>query len=316
MATSSELSELTARRRAAAAARAAQKAQPVAEQNPDPIDVSGGPIDTSDSPSARTIRTEAGKSETQIAKFRTDIDLSRQITKSDLVMPKLKISQAMSKVNTEFASSGGSSGVAQGNWYVSTSGRNLGKVVYIVPVDFYKSRSMFASGKGVICRSFDMLHGEGDPGILCEGTQEEIDDLPADDRGCPLRLWDRDKEAGTNTPPPCGINFNYPILLLDPDNLSEGRSIAAVLTLRSTAAKVAKTLNTIATEGMMSDPIWYEAIIKLSLETKSNAKGTFFVPTVAYEGETSGATLAKATDFAKSINAQAMRRSLEQDDTE
>jgi hypothetical protein len=144
-----------------------------------------------------------------------------------------------------------------------------------------------------------------------------MDSLPEKDRGCPLRLWDRDKETGVNTPPSCGISYNYPVLILDPNDMQEGKATPAVLSLRSTASKVAKDINTIVTDGIMTEPVWHEVILRLSLEKRTNSKGTFYVPAVAYHDMTDGSVEKQAATMAASIRGSALlRRSIENDDTE
>jgi hypothetical protein len=53
-------------------------------------------------------------------------DLTRKIDQSDLVMPKLRISQAMSKVNAQFSETRGKSGVGMGAWYNTNDSKDLG----------------------------------------------------------------------------------------------------------------------------------------------------------------------------------------------
>jgi hypothetical protein len=312
-----QLSDLANRRRAASEARKRQTAappptieEPVIEENP-------APVETDPTPNGSGM-TRAERAEKRKAMALPRRDLSRELDQRDMVMPKLKISQAMSAVNTAHATSGGSTGVQQGNWYVSTSGKNLGKTVYIVPIDMRKSRSLFVTGHGVMCRSFDMVQGEGDPGGLCEGTEEQMYERTEKDRGCPLRLWQRDEETGRNIPPKCGVSYNYPVLILDPEDMQGGRTQPALLSLRSTAAATAKQINTIVTEGNLADPVWHEVILKLTVEPKSNTRGTFFVPTVEYVDATEegSPTDQQAQKMAKSITQSVMRASIERDDTE
>lgn len=204
------------------------------------------------------------------------VDLTRQIDASDLIIPKLKLSQAMSKSNTIFATSRGAEGVGMGNWYVTSQNKNLGGTVFFVPIDMRKSRSYFVAGQGLMCRSFDMLNGEGDPGGSCQGSMEEMLTMPAEKRGCPLRLWN-DK-----TPPKCGQTYNFPgFVMADNDGEPDLKSMTqVVLQLRSTATQAAKAINTfVMSEGA---GIWQAVILELGVESKTNTRGTFFVPTVDF----------------------------------
>lgn len=317
-----ELNDLVARRKAAQAAKARQAAaptEPLIEETPAPLVPDEDPVIAAAHRAATTAAaTMAATAAAGGTLARSRRDLSREIDRADVIMPRLKISQAMSAVNTAYATSKGASGVGQGNWYISTTQKNLGDTIYIVPVDMQKSRSMFVTGKGLMCRSFDLLQGEGDPGILCEGTDEEQDTLPSNARGCPLRLWERNPETGTNVPPKCGINYNYPVLILDPDDMENGPTTPAILTFRSTASGAAKLLNSIVTEGVLTDPVWHEVILKLSLQAKNNSKGTFFVPVVEYHNDTTpGSPVAlRAEALAASQTKSTIRAALERDDTD
>jgi hypothetical protein len=229
MAEKTELNSLVERRRKAAEARKAAAAAPVEAASV--IDLTPNADEAlieerrkaqaAASSEIASATTEAAASNSR-AVARPVHDLSRELSTNDVIMPKLKLSQAMSKVNTDDV-------VRQGNWYVSTTNENLQQDVYIVPVDMQMSYSKFEPGVGVVCRSFDLLHGEGDPGILCEGTEEERATKPPHERGCPFRLWGKDEATGKSIPPKCGKNYNYPVMILDPDDLENGKPTLALL---------------------------------------------------------------------------------------
>lgn len=234
------------------------------------------------------------------------VDLTRELDASDLIMPKLKICQAMSKVSR--------SGIPQGNYYHSTLNEDLGNTVRIIPVDMRKSRSLFKTGIGIVCRSFDLLQGEGDPGILCEGTPEERATLPAKSRGCPLRMWgDKVPETGRSSPPPCSINYNFPVLILDKDDPENGPTKRGIITFRGTGTQIAKAINSMITE---QDLYWNEAVLELGTEEKANWKGTFFVPTVKFIGNSSGMAAEKAKRFGATLTAGSVRASVEAYDSD
>jgi hypothetical protein len=205
-------------------------------------------------------------------------DLSRKLDAGDFLIPKLRLSQAMSKANTLASTSRGSQGVPQGNWYVSTkSSENLGETVYFIPVDLRKSRSFFVTGSGLMCRSFDMLNGEGDPGGACEGSLNERLTLPATERGCPLRLWN-DK-----TPPKCGETYNIAGLMISESQIEDAKTakpMQVMLQLRSTGAQCGKAIITMmANEGQ---GVWHNLVVELGVEVKTNTRGTFFIPTAEF----------------------------------
>ena len=298
--------ELIRKRREARAVEAAKKAA-AAKPTESPVDDADDTDSAKEAPKRIQSLSRAREGATGAIANRPQVDLTRQIDATDMVMPKLKLSQAMSKVNSEDI-------VRQGNWYHSVSNRNFGKTVYFVPVDMRKSRSYFVQGQGVLCRSFDLLKGEGDPGMLCEGEEvERYDGTPASERGCPLRLWERDPDKGINRPPACGITYNYPgLIVLDPDD-PDSKTMRVLLQLRSTATKTAKTINTLMTEGDLG---WGELILELGVQQTSNTKGTFFSPTAEAHAETEGTVRKKAMLMAQSINPDMIRRSIENDDTD
>lgn len=231
-------------------------------------------------------------------------DPTRTLTQRDLVMARLKVSQAMSKVNQDDI-------VRMGNWYHTISQENLGQTVIVVPIDMRMSRSYFVDGQGVLCRSFDMVQGEGTPGLQCDGTEEERYTAKESERGCPLRLWKRTE--GKNIKPPCGISYNYPVLLLDPDDLAEGPTRRAMLSLRGSASKTARMLNTLVTDGdRLGDLHWYEAVFELSLDTETNSRGQrYFVPTIRYLGRAEGSVAERARAFFGQWNPESVRATYE-----
>lgn len=235
-------------------------------------------------------------------------DASRNIDRNDLIMPKLMISQALSEVNVTNI-------VQMGNWYNTIRKNSLGKTVYVVPVDMRKSRSVYKQGAGVICRSFDLVQGEGDPGILCEGTPREMKTLRESDRGCELRLWETDEKTGRRIPPQCQLAYNFPVLLIaDPKDLENTKVRRAMLTFRKTASKAATNIISIVQDD--DEPVWFNHIFKLTLELKKfDNGGSAYIPTVAYAGETNERIRERAKLFAAIVSDQFIRANLETDDT-
>lgn len=208
-------------------------------------------------------------------------NLSTQVTNADLVMPKLMLSQGTSDVNKAFRRTNGEQGVQEGNWYVTLTGRNLGDTVHFVPVHMYRQRSYYVTGEGVQCRSRDMLQGEGNPGILCEGTREERELYDERERGCELRLWNG------KTAPQCGVTFFFPgYVILDLDKPEGKNLVYAELQMRGTHISRARQLITLVQSE--ADQIWRNAIIELGIEEQSNPKGTWYTPTVSFFDTTEG----------------------------
>lgn len=240
-------------------------------------------------------------------------DLTRKIDVGDLIIPKLRLTQAMSKTNMLYQTTRGKEGVQQGNWCHSVTGENLGETVYFIPVDMRKSRALFIQGSGLTCRSFDLLNGEGDPGGACEGSYEERMTMPADRRGCPLRLWN------DNQPPKCGVTYNFPGLVIretEIDDPSKAKPIQAILQLRSASTSAAKAINTfMVNEG---GGVWHNLILELGVEVKTNTRGTFYVPTVDFYDTTDAEgferILRRASSMARQMGNTNLRSSIESDD--
>ena len=266
---------LAERRKAAAAkARATKAAAPQEMPNTTPtIDVDPENISTA----SRNIASQAIASESD-AQGRSValpmVDYTRQIDQSDLIMPRLMLSQAMSKVNTDDI-------VRQGNWYHTGANENLGKEVLIVPMDQRKSRSRMDKDSGqVVCRSTDMVQGVGDPGILCEGTEEERYSLPAEQRGCEFRHWKR--VEGRNIPPECPIAYNFPVLIVSDRDPEVATFRRAILTLRGTGSPAGQAIISAAYDQELP---YHQLLFKLGVAAKTNARGqTFFTPSVELLG--------------------------------
>jgi hypothetical protein len=163
-----------------------------------------------------------------------------------------------------------------------------------------------------MCRSFDLLNGEGDPGGSCQGSMEEMLTVPAENRGCPLRLWN-DK-----TPPKCGMTYNFVGLIIRESEIedpSKAKPLRGVLQLRSASTGVAKQINTyMVNEGQ---GIWHNLVLELGVEVKTNPRGTFYVPTVDFydttDAEGFGRMARQAASMARSMGNMNLRSSLEDD---
>jgi hypothetical protein len=231
------------------------------------------------------------------------IDKSREITSRDVIIPRLMIAQSMSKVVQEGI-------VPLGHWYHNSRNRDLGTAVTAILVDCQKTRSYFVTGAGVMCRSFDFVQGEGNPGVLCDGTLQEQNTLATKDRGCSLRLWGEKTSTNPSGAPACGENYNFTVIILeDPDDL-DTKILRAVLTLRKTGIPAAKKLITMKVE---EDYKWTDMVVRIKLGSKTNTRGTFQVPEAEWFAEASGFPKAheRAVRMARSVNPAMLRATLE-----
>ena len=233
------------------------------------------------------------------------IDKSREITERDVTIPRLQIAQSMSKVVQDGI-------VPLGSWYHTGRNRDLGKEVSIIPADMQKTRSYFVQGAGVMCRSFDFVTGEGTPGGLCEGTVEEQSTLGGA-AGCPLRHWgERDPKTNRSSPPPCGENYNFAVIVIEDPTDPDSRLLRGILTFRKTGIAAAKNIITMKVE---EDYDWWDMVIKVRLTEKTNSLGRFQVPEVEFEAESTKypAARARAIKLSRVVNSALVRATLEAD---
>lgn len=92
--------------------------------------------------------------------------------------------------------------VPAGHFALNTTGEDLGDSIHVVVLGVIRSRARLRpfneQGRGknsILCRSFDALHGKGDPGGDCEN--------------CPFAGWQEGESA-----PQCTFSLNYFVLPL------------------------------------------------------------------------------------------------------
>jgi hypothetical protein len=216
------------------------------------------------------------------------LDLSRTLTVKDFKLPRLKLLQAMSKECKREDNA-----LPHGTWYLEGNRDTLGKEAVVIPLFQYMNRSMMVPGQGPVCRSYDMIQGQGDPGILC-----------AD---CSFKDWPKERGKGG---PPCNEYYNYPVLVVIPDDDPQ----LGLMTLGRTSTDAAKMLNSFWANSVGNS--WYTAMYRLGRELENKPKGSYYVATVTREGKTKGELLERAEQMVQTIDATAVRRAIEQDPTE
>jgi hypothetical protein len=234
------------------------------------------------------------------------VDKSREITSRDVIIPRLMIAQSMSKVVQEGI-------VPLGHWYHNSRNRDLGTSVTAILVDCQKTRSYYVTGAGLLCRSFDFVQGEGNPGVRCDGTVHEQSTLATKDRGCPLRLgWTDAHKTPTNPSgaPLCGENYNFTVIILEDPEDPDTKILRAVMTLRKTGIPAAKKLITMKVE---EDYEWTDMAVRIKLVSKTNTRGTFQVPEAEWADDASAYPKAqeRAVRMARSVNPTMLRATLE-----
>jgi hypothetical protein len=200
-------------------------------------------------------------------------DRSEDMEESDLVYPRLKLSQKMSKhVDDGLA--------APGDWFATIENENLGAVVELVPLSLKKNMAYLISGEGLICRSSDLIFGQGTPGD--ENRQRGVTCTQVEGREqCPLSLWPKDKSKGG---PPCKLAYHYVVLARKYG--TEDPFITAILTLTGTSSSAAKQLNAMKMQ-RRGKGNWFEDTYKLSSDRRTGNKGTYNVAKIERIGNTS-----------------------------
>lgn len=208
-----------------------------------------------------------------------------QLDAGDLVLPRIKIVQSMSAEATDDPAR-----AQVGEFFDTLRNRALGTTLRFVPLLPFKQRvflvrdekraaidaelvaaglEALSSGDGLKCRSYDMIHGQGDPGIECEA--------------CPLSKW-----GDGNTPPRCSETYNVAAM----DELGE----MIVLSFAKSSAKAGKRLFSMLR--MQPGQPW-SSILEATTRKEKNDLGVFFVPDVRATGEaTPTELLAQAVKWA------------------
>lgn len=202
----------------------------------------------------------------------------------DFVPPRVKIAQQMSQeVADKIATAG--------DFFNTLTRETYGSKITFVPILNFMQRVFITrlgerkdradnlllaageealpEGDGLMCRSLDMVHGIGDPGILCAQ--------------CPLSQWE-----GRTVAPLCSETYNLAALTERGDVIFLGFS--------RSSAKVGKRVNSIlrlqsgAPSGRNHpwDRLWEATTLQ-----DKNDKGVFFVPDVRQTSDTTPPELAK-----------------------
>lgn len=187
-----------------------------------------------------------------------------QLRPQDLVIPRVKVAQAISREVADKQAEAGD--------FVNTlTGESYGPTLDILPILPFMQRVLLvrkerrdaiedALGEkigeqdGLLCRSFDMIHGIGVPGLLCETE-------------CPLSQWRTDD--GVNKPPLCTETYN----------VAAATTIGelVVIGMSKSGAKTGKRLFSVIRMSSPGAAPWTR-IISLKTRAERNDQGNFFVP--------------------------------------
>jgi hypothetical protein len=206
-----------------------------------------------------------------------------QLDAGDFVPPRVKVCQQMSQ---EVADK-----VAEpGDIFNTLTRENYGPSLKFIPIQPFKQRiflvreekraiieaatGISVEGRGLACRSYDMVIGTGSPGGLCAE--------------CPLGVWN-DRQ-----PPFCTETYNLASLT----ELGE----LVFLGFQKSSAKVGKNLFSMIRLTMQAP--WSRVYSMQTRQTK-NALGNFYIPSVTREADVPAPELLKiAVGWARQLSGQ------------
>lgn len=181
----------------------------------------------------------------------------------DLILPRIKVVQQMSQETADKKAE-------PGDFYNTLTGERYGPELTFIPILPFKQRVLLvrnekrpkieealgtdlSDGDGLKCRSYDMVTGVGEPGILCAE--------------CPLSMWNG------NIPPLCTETYNVAALSGDGDLI--------ILSMSKSGAKTGKRLFSML---RLANGAPWKKVYKASTTLQRNELGNFYVPDVAVQG--------------------------------
>lgn len=185
---------------------------------------------------------------------------STELDAGDFIPPRIKVVQMMSHEAVEKLA-------AAGELVNTLTGENYGEAMRFVPIQPSKQRVFLmrkeraeavadklghaVEADGLACRSFNMIHGQGEPGGLCSA--------------CPLANWD-----GPN-PPLCSEVYNVAA--------ADESGALVILSFSKSSAKAGKQLFSAMALGSAQP---WSRVWTLTTALKRNDQGSFYqlVPTM------------------------------------
>lgn len=209
-----------------------------------------------------------------------------ELDSGDLILPRVKVVQQMSDEAQDDRAKAG-------DFFNTLTGENYGTALRFVALQAFKQRVMLvrderrpainaelveaglaelSEGNGLKCRSFDMSHGQGEPGIACDD--------------CPLSKWHEG-----NQPPYCSETYNVAAM--------DETGALIILSFSKSSARVGKQLFSML---RLRPGMPWQVVYEAKTRQEKNDKGTFYVPTVVSTGEAPATELlTQARDWATKI---------------
>lgn len=200
------------------------------------------------------------------------------IDAGDVALPRVVLTQGLST-----AVSAGDAPV--GVFYNNLTDKVVGKAFDFVPIVAFRNRVRLVLGAGLVCRSLDMVQGQGNPGIACDD--------------CALKDWPNDD---TGKGPACGVSHNWFGLIVGAPHWEGSGKKQETLTVepleepqiaivqwRSMATKTAKKWRGLHLNASLTKPNsqWWDRVYRVGCKQETNDKGTYYVPTITLVGPSS-----------------------------
>lgn len=183
----------------------------------------------------------------------------------DLVMPRVKILQQMSQETSDKKGD-------EGDFFNTLTGESYGPALRIQPILPFMQRVLLvrnerreaieealgvelSEGNGLKCRSYDMVQGQGEPGIVCDQ--------------CPLSKW---REG--NQPPLCTETYNVAAV----NDIGE----LIIISMAKSGAKTGKRL--FSAIRLSSENAW-SRFFNMTTRKEKNDQGNFYVPDFTIDKE-------------------------------
>jgi hypothetical protein len=203
----------------------------------------------------------------------------------DFIPPRVKIIQAMSAEKDPK----GTPVINEGDWYNTLTGECYGPSLRFLPILPFKQRIFLAradkgrdraeellgttlsEGDGLKCRSYDMIQGQGEPGILCEA--------------CPLSRWEG------QTPPPCSETYNV-----------AGVTEMGDLIILGFSRSSAKTGKAMFSQLRLSMGLPWGFVYEGTTKEEKGAVGRYYVPTIRRVEKSTPELMTLAEHFARMLD--------------
>lgn len=178
-----------------------------------------------------------------------------EVEEGDIKMPRLALLQALSHIVTE-------GGAKMGEFANSLTKEVYGSEVEFIPLFMFKTRAQFDLSRGLVMSSRDNITVTMAIDEFAQYLGKPIEEVPG-------------AEWKEKTPPPFGVVYNFPILLVG--NL---RMFPISFSMMKTATAAAKDLLSMA---RFSGEDMFARVYSVKARIEKGDKGTYAVPVIEFK---------------------------------